>query len=61
MNPLVAAGALALVPWALADLGLLLRGRALDLSVSPGAGRVLRILAVAAVLVNWAYLVAVGR
>ncbi len=61
MNPLATAALLALVPWALADLGLLTRGRALGLSVSPGVGRALRLAAVVTVLANWAYLIAAGR
>ena len=61
MNPLVTAALLALLPWALADLALLTRGRALDLSVSLRAGRVIRVAVVLAILANWAYLVAAGR
>jgi len=61
MNPLAAAAVLVLVPWALADLVLLTRGRALDLSVSPALGRWLRVGAVLALLANWAWVVAAGR
>jgi len=61
MNPLVAAGALVLVPWFLADLLLLFRGRALDVSVSPGVARLLRLGVVAAFAANWLYLILVGR
>ena len=61
MNPLAAAGVLLLGPWAAADLALLPRGRALVLDLSPAAARVVRIAAVAAVLVNWGWLVAAGR
>ena len=61
MNPLVAAGLLALVPWAAADLALLPSGRALSLHLSPAGARAARIAAVAAVLLNWAWLVAAGR
>jgi hypothetical protein len=61
MNPLAAAGTLALLPWALADLVLLPRGRALSLELSPAAARVARIAAVAAVLANWVWLVVAGR
>ncbi|MFI5006312.1 MAG: DUF2752 domain-containing protein [Solirubrobacterales bacterium] len=61
MNPLATAAFLALVPWALCDLALLTRGRALGLSVSPRAGHVLRIALVVAVVANWAYLIAAGR
>jgi hypothetical protein len=61
MNPLVTVGAFVLVPWAIADLVLLTRGRALDVTVAPAAGLWLRIAAAAAVAVNWAWLVAAGR
>jgi Protein of unknown function (DUF2752) len=61
MNPLTTLGTLALGPWAAADLLLLLRGRALSLELSPAAARVARIAAVAAVLTNWAWLIAAGR
>jgi len=61
MNPLVAAGALLLVPWAVADLVLLTRGRALGAEVGPGLAFVLRVAAVGLVLANWAWLVAAGR
>ena len=61
MNPLATAGALALVPWGLADLVLLPRGRALAVELAPSAAWAARGLAVAAVLVNWGYLVASGR
>lgn len=61
MNPLVAAGAIALVPWALADLVLLTRGRALDAQVGPRLGGGLRVAAVLLVLANWAWLLAAGR
>lgn len=61
MNPLTTAAVLVLIPWAAADLLLMTRGRALDLEVSGRAARALRTLAVAAVLLNWAFLIAVGR
>lgn len=61
MNPLAAAGMLALLPWAGADLLLLTRRKAFALELGPAAARAARIAAVAAVLVNWAYLVAAGR
>jgi uncharacterized protein DUF2752 len=61
MNPLVTLATLTLLPWAAADLALLPRGRALALELSPPAARVARIAAVAAVLANWAWLVAAGR
>jgi Protein of unknown function (DUF2752) len=61
MNPLATLGAFALVPWGLGDLALMTRGRALSLEVAPAAARVLRMAAVAVVIANWAYLIAVGR
>ncbi len=61
MNPLATMAALLLVPWAIADLVLLPRGRALDAELSPALGRVLRIAAVLAVFANWTWLVVSGR
>jgi hypothetical protein len=61
MNPLATAGALALVPWGLADLVLLPRGRALAVEVAPSAAWAARGLAVVAVLTNWGYLIATGK
>jgi hypothetical protein len=61
MNPLVAAGLLALVPWAAADLALMPGRRALVLELSPAAGRAARIAVMAAVVLNWVWLVAAGR
>ena len=61
MNPLATLAGLALVPWGLADLVLLARGRALSVEIAPPAAWAVRGLAVAAVIVNWAYLLAVGR
>jgi hypothetical protein len=61
MNPLSAAVALALVPWGLADLALLPRGRALALEVAPALAPFVRVTAVALVFANWAYLIVAGR
>jgi len=61
MNPLIVLAGALVVPWGLADLALLPRGRALRVEFSPGAARVLRVAAVAAVVLNWVYLLAVGR
>jgi Protein of unknown function (DUF2752) len=61
MNPLAVLATLGLVVWGLADLALLSSGRSLRLEVGPGLARLLRWTAVVALLVNWAYLVAVGR
>jgi hypothetical protein len=61
MNPLAALGALVLAAWALADLGLWSRRRTLGVLIAPRLGALLRVAAVAALLLNWAYLVAAGR
>jgi uncharacterized membrane protein YccF (DUF307 family) len=61
MNPLAAAGVLALVPWALADLALLPWGRAVSLDLSATGARRVRVAVVAALVVNWVWLVAMGR
>jgi hypothetical protein len=60
MNPLATAVGIALVPWGLADLALLKRGAAVTLEVSRRAARPLRIAALAAIALNWAYLMAMG-
>jgi hypothetical protein len=61
MNPLSAAVALALVPWGLADLALLRRGRALALEISPAVAPLVRVTAVPLACANWAYLIVAGR
>jgi uncharacterized protein DUF2752 len=61
MNPLSAAVALTLVPWGLADLALLRRGRALALEISPAVAPLVRVTAVTLVFANWAYLIVAGR
>jgi hypothetical protein len=61
MNPLATLGVLSLVPWALADLALMPRGRTLAVELAPGAARAARLAFVAAVAVNWGYLLMVGR
>jgi len=61
MNPLSAAVALALVPWGLADMALLRRGRALALEISPAVAPLVRVTAVTLVFANWAYLIVAGR
>jgi Protein of unknown function (DUF2752) len=61
MNPLVAIVALSAIPWLVADLVLLLRGRALDVTISPRMASVLRVLTVAALGFNWLYLLLAGR
>jgi len=61
MNPMVGLALLLLVPWALADAALALRGQALVLDLGPRLRRLLPWILVPVVLVNWAYLIAVGR
>jgi hypothetical protein len=61
MNPLATVAAIGMVPWGLADLALLARGRAVTIEVAPAGARAVRIAALTLVAVNWAYLVAVGR
>ena len=61
MNPLAATAALGIAAWAVADLALLPRRLALGVDVAPRAGVALRVAAVAAIALNWAYLLAAGR
>ena len=61
MNPLVTLAGLAIAAWALADLVLLVRGRALRLEVSRPVARALRIAIPFLLAANWVYLIAVGR
>ncbi len=61
MNPLATIGAAVLAIWAVTDFGLLARGRALDVEVGRPLGRLVRVLAVAAVAANWVYLLASSR
>jgi hypothetical protein len=61
MNPLATVAFVALASWALADFGLLVRGRALDVELGRPLGQAVRVAAVGAVLVNWLYLLAAGR
>jgi len=61
MNPLFVTAAGVLTAWGLADLLLMGRQRALALEVAPPIERALRAAAVAAILANWAYLIATGR
>ena len=60
-NPLAAAAAFGVAGWALADLVLLPRRKALGLEVEPRLGLALRWGALLLFLANWAYLVAAGR
>lgn len=61
MNPLATLLAVVLLPWGLCDAFLLRGGRALRLELAPRLGAVARTLAAAAILGNWAYLIAAGR
>jgi hypothetical protein len=61
MNPLATLAVFALAAWALADLALLTRGRALGVRVERRAASVLRVAALAAVLANWLFLLYAGR
>ncbi len=61
MNPLATLGAALVAVWALVDLALLPRRRALSLEVHPRLAWGLRALALALFLANWVYLLAAGR
>ena len=61
MNPLTTVALFGLLAWAIADLVLLTRGRAVDLNVSPRLGHLLRVAVVVALAVNWAFLIAAHR
>ena len=61
MNPLVALSLMALVPWAIADAVLALRGRSLVLEIGPLLKQVLMWSAFPVLIANWAYLIAIGR
>lgn len=61
MNPLATAGALVLVVWALWDAVLLPSRRALRLKLHPALVVPARVLALAAFLLNWVYLLLSGR
>lgn len=60
-NPFVTLVAVVIAAWAIADLVLLPSRRALEISVSPRLGLVLRVGALALFLANWVYLMAAGR
>ena len=61
MNPFTTLGAVLVAGWAVADLALLLRRRALDLDVPKRLGFALRVGALVLFLANWVYLIAAGR
>jgi hypothetical protein len=60
-NPLATVAAVGVAGWALADLVLLPRRRALGLEIAPRLGVALRWGALFLLLANWVYLVAAGR
>ena len=61
MNPLATLAACAIVAWAVSDVVMLPRRRALGIEIAPRTGTALRIGVVVAVVLNWAYLLAAGR
>ena len=61
MNPLAAVSALALILWGLVDLALLPGRRALRASLAPALHNPARVLIVALLLLNWAFLLFAGR
>ena len=61
MNPFTTVLAVVVAGWAVVDLVLLPRRRALGLEVSPRLGFALRVGALLLFLANWVYLVAAGR
>jgi hypothetical protein len=61
MNPLATLGAFGLLAWGSVDLLLLPSRRALALDVSNGLGRVLRVAAILALVLNWLFLIATTR
>ena len=61
MNPFTTLVAVLVAAWALLDLALLPRGRALDLELPKPLAFALRVGALVLFLANWVYLIAVGR
>ena len=61
MNPFTALVAVLVAGWAVADLALLPRRRALGLDVPEHFGFFLRVGALVLFLANWVYLIAAGR
>ena len=61
MNPFTTVVAVVIAAWAVADLLLIPRGRALRVGVSPLVGRLLRITAFVLFFANWIYLMLAGR
>jgi len=61
MNPFTTLVTVIVAAWAVADLALLPRRRALDLDVPKRLGFALRVGALILFLANWVYLIAAGR
>jgi hypothetical protein len=61
MNPFTTLVAVLVAGWAVADLALLPRGRALGLEVPKPLGFALRVGTLLLFLANWVYLIAAGR
>ena len=61
MNPFTTLAAVVIAAWAVVDVLLLPRRRALRVGLSRSLGRAFRIAAFAAFVANWVYLIAAGR
>jgi hypothetical protein len=61
MNPFTTLVAVVIAAWAVVDLLLLPRRRALRVEVSPRTARWLRVAALVGFLANWVYLMIAGR
>jgi len=61
LNPLATVAVVGVAAWAVADLVLMPRRSALRLRLSPRAAGIARVAGALALLLNWAYLIAVGR
>jgi hypothetical protein len=61
MNPFTTVAAVVIAAWAVVDVLLLPRRRALRVGLSGSLGRAFRIAAFAAFVANWVYLIAAGR
>jgi hypothetical protein len=61
MNPFTTLVAVVIAAWAVVDVLLIPRGRALRVDLSASAGRALRVAAFVAFFANWIYLLFAGR
>ena len=61
MNPFTTVLAVVITAWAVVDVILLPRRRALRVGLSRSAGRVFRVVAFVAFFANWVYLMVMGR